>query len=157
MKYLPLLLALFSIRTFGQSVDTLDIQTQIIALEKAQCEAIVGRDSVRLYQMWAEDFAVNSPTNDVVHLADAKRAFRNGFIDYSFFEAQIENIMIFENMVITMGNETIKPIRNAPMAGETIHRRYTNIWMRRDGEWKIVARHANLTTDFKSLELTNGK
>jgi hypothetical protein len=85
MKYLPLLLALFSIRTFGQSVNTLDIQTQIIALEKAQCEAIVGRDSVRLYQMWAEDFAVNSPTNDVVHLADAKRAFRNGFIDYSFF------------------------------------------------------------------------
>ncbi|HSX84098.1 MAG TPA: hypothetical protein VLE50_01770 [Cellvibrio sp.] len=29
-------------------------------------------------------------------------------------------------------------------AETTIHRRYTNIWMKRDGQWLPTARHANV-------------
>jgi ketosteroid isomerase-like protein len=27
---------------------------------------------------------------------------------------------------------------------QTVKRRYTNIWMKKDGNWKLVARHANV-------------
>ena len=94
--------------------------------------------------MWAEDFTVNSPTNNIVKLAEAKWAVRTGLIDYASLETTLEEIMVFEEAVITMGREVIKPVRNAPMAGQTVNRRYTQIWMKRNGNWQLVARHANI-------------
>jgi len=43
-----------------------------------------------------------------------------------------------------MGLETIAPIGDAPMAGETVKRRYTNLCKLEDGEWRMKARHANI-------------
>lgn len=122
-------------------------ETEIRRLEKLQCDAIVQHDSVALYKLWAEDFTVNSPTNDVVKLDGAKFAIRNGFIDYSLFETKLEDILVLKDIVITMGSETIKPIGKAQMVGQTLQRRYTQVWMKRNGAWQLVARHANLVTD----------
>lgn len=145
MRYVPVILLLFFL--YGPLVahaQASNTETEIRRLEKVQCDAIVQHDSVALYKLWADDFTVNSPTNDVVKLEAAKYAIRNGFIDYSLFESVLEEIMIFKDMVITMGSETIKPVRNAPMAGQTVNRRYTQVWMKRKGAWKLVARHANI-------------
>ncbi|MEJ7560891.1 MAG: nuclear transport factor 2 family protein [Pedobacter sp.] len=145
MKYAPVILIVFFLYgTLVANAQASKTEIEIRRLEKAQCDAIVQHDSVALYKLWADDFTVNSPTNDVVKLEAAKYAIRNGFIDYSLFESNLEDIMIFKDMVITMGSETIKPIRNAPMAGQTVNRRYTQVWMKRKGEWKLIARHANI-------------
>lgn len=45
---------------------------------------------------------------------------------------------------IVMGKETVKPDGNAPGAGQTSLRRYTNVWMRSNGKWQLIARHANI-------------
>jgi hypothetical protein len=42
--------------------------------------------------------------------------------------------------VIVMGRETVVPKGNSPDSGKTIDRRYTNIWMKRKGKWRLVAR-----------------
>ena len=52
--------------------------------------------------------------------------------------------MVHGDTVIVMGHETVVPKGNSPDAGKTIHRRYTNIWMKRDGRWRLVARHASV-------------
>jgi hypothetical protein len=31
--------------------------------------------------------------------------------------------------------------------GQTVKRRYTNVWMNTDKNWQIVARHANIIAD----------
>jgi ketosteroid isomerase-like protein len=47
-------------------------------------------------------------------------------------------------MAIIMGAETLQPIGDAPRAGQTVQRRFTNIWRREAGSWRLVARHANV-------------
>jgi hypothetical protein len=43
-----------------------------------------------------------------------------------------------------MGEETVTPKGKAPFAGQTVRRRITNIWMKRDGQWKLTARQATI-------------
>lgn len=139
-----ILLPFFLYETLVVNAQESNIEKEIRQLEKAQCDAIVQHDSAVLYKLWADDFTVNTPVNVVVKLEAAKSGIRNGVIDYSLFETNLEEIMVFKDIVITMGSERIKPIRNAPMAGHTVSRRYTQVWMKRNGEWKLVARHANI-------------
>ena len=40
----------------------------------------------------------------------------------------IEFIRIDRNIAIVMGAETVQPIGDAPLAGKTVQRRFTNIW-----------------------------
>ena len=56
----------------------------------------------------------------------------------------IETIAFQGDTAIVMGKETVKPDGKAPGAGQTILRRYTNVWMKRDGKWLLIARHANI-------------
>ena len=69
---------------------------------------------------------------------------RNGTIDYSSFARDIETILFHDNVLIVMGSETITPVNKAPFAGQTVRRRYTHFWMRRNGAWRLTARHANV-------------
>jgi len=44
-----------------------------------------------------------------------------------------------------MGGETVRPIKDAPLSGKTVDRRYTNVWRRENGAWPLVARQATVT------------
>jgi hypothetical protein len=46
---------------------------------------------------------------------------------------------------LVMGGETVKRIENAPLAGKTVDRRYTNVWRREGGAWRLFARQATVT------------
>jgi ketosteroid isomerase-like protein len=114
-------------------------------LEKKESVAVVDRDLETLNQLWADDFMVNNPANQIINGKEAVFArIKSGFIHYLSFERNIESVMVLDNITIVMGLETLKPTGNAPMAGQTIERRYTNIWMRESGQWKVKARHANV-------------
>jgi hypothetical protein len=65
---------------------------------------------------------------------------RRGVIDYTSFAREIETVLIYEKTAIVMGRETVVANENP---GQTVHRRYTNIWINRDGKWLLTARHAN--------------
>lgn len=123
---------------------TPDVENEIRRLEKSQCEAIVARDTATLFGQWAQRFTVNSPTHDVVKLQAAKEAVRLGLINYSMYEHKTEEIMNLGTIVLTMGSEKIIPRAGAPMAGELVLRRYTQVWTKEEGTWKLVARHAHM-------------
>jgi len=57
---------------------------------------------------------------------------------------ECESVLIHGDTVIVMGREIVVPKGNSPDAGQTINRRYTNIWMKRSGKWRLVARHASV-------------
>jgi hypothetical protein len=44
-----------------------------------------------------------------------------------------------------MGRGELKPVGNAPNAGKTIRRRWTDIWKQTSaGEWQNIIRHATI-------------
>lgn len=121
------------------------LERVIRRLDHAEAEGLLHRDSTALRRIWAADFTVNNPRNSVTRGSDEVVALiRNGIIDYSSFVREIEAILFHDNTVIVMGSETITPVNKAPFAGQTVRRRFTHFWMRRNGEWRLTARHANV-------------
>ena len=129
----------------AQSSGPDSLETLIRRLDHAEAQGLLHRDSTALRHLWARDFTVNNPRNSITRGTDEVIALiRNGTIDYSSFVRDIETILFHGNTVIVMGSETITPVNKAPFAGQTVHRRFTHFWMRRDGEWRLTARHANV-------------
>jgi ketosteroid isomerase-like protein len=88
---------------------------------------------------------VNAPANRVAPNRHAVfDLIRQGRIHYSSFEATIEHIRVDSDLAIVMGAETVRPTGKAPLAGQTVNRRYTHVWRKGDDGWRLIARHANL-------------
>jgi hypothetical protein len=90
---------------------------------------------------WTEDFMVTNPFNEI----DKADRIRKGTDTYSSFQRICEAIQVHGKTVIIMGKEIVVPKGKSPDAGKTINRRYTNIWMKRKGRWRLVARQASVT------------
>lgn len=120
------------------------------ALDDQERLAMLNRDLPAMERLLSEDLTVNAPNNRVVV---GKRAVLDtfvhaGIINFSVFERRIEHIRADGPFVFIMGLETVKPVHDAPgaglVAGQTIERRFTNIWRNEEGTWRLFARHANV-------------
>jgi len=121
------------------------LEQEIRKLDMAEADAVLRSDLPVLEKLWAEDFTVSNPGNEISKgRKEVIRLVRAGIIKYSSFVREAESVLLQGNTVIVMGLETVKPIGNAPGAGQTLRRRYTNIWMKRNGRWLLTARHANV-------------
>lgn len=118
------------------------IETEIRELEGKHIQAILQKDSATLQKIWTPGFMVNTPRNIVVTGGQIERVM-TGALAYSSYHFEMEQILIKENIVITMGNETVVPVMGNPKGGQTIKRRYTHIWEKANGSWVLIARHAN--------------
>ena len=111
-------------------------------------EAILRKDFQALDKLCAKDFTVNNPRGDISRGNEAvKQLIRSGVINYASFVREIEAVLIYGKTVIVMGRETLVPNENSPQAGQTVRRRYTNIWMKRNGKWLLTARHASIISE----------
>ena len=118
-----------------------DLEKLIRDLEKEDAAAVLTHDTTTLEKLWSDDFTVNTPAN----IIGTRKRGDQIRLYYSALDRNIEKVIIFNDFtVITMGNEVVTPKGEMPMAGQTLHRRYTNIWLKRDGKWQLASRHANL-------------
>ena len=118
----------------------MDVLQEITELEAEQRRAFVARDLERLSALWSDGLLVNSPMNRVNDKRQVLDLLRAGIIAHVSFDALVDRIERREDLVVVMGGERIV---NAP--GEpALHRRFTNIWRREDGSWRMILRHANI-------------
>ena len=122
-----------------------ELEPTIRRLELAESDAVLRRDVAALEKLWAEDFTVNNPQHQISRgRKEVLDRVRSGLLRYSSFVREIESVGFYGETVIVMGLEIVTPTGNIPSAGQTIRRRYTNIWMKRKGHWLLTARHANV-------------
>lgn len=122
---------------------TQTLEQTIRDLEKAETVAFLKEDFDTLDTIWHLDMLVNTPLNRILNVAEIQGAMRAGYIRYSSLERIIEQVMIREGVVVTLGHEVMTPIDNAPMAGQQITRRCTNIWVPEGDTWRMFSRHAS--------------
>ena len=119
-------------------------EATVRALDNQERLAALNQDYAALERLWSEHFIANAPVNQVLPDRAAVLAyFRRGMTTRSSFERSIEHVRVEGDMVIIMGAETTKPTGNAPRSGQTVHRRFTNIWKKEGDTWRLWARHAN--------------
>ena len=124
-----------------------DIEITINDLEQLGVKGILNGDTMILKQIWTPEFMVNTLRNNIAENRNAVlRLQKAGLINYSSFERVIEKMKIQENIVITMGSETYVSRNDIPeaKAGQPIRRRFTNVWMKSNGKWLQIARHASV-------------
>ena len=118
------------------------LEQEIRKLEQAQVDALLRGELTAMKSNWAKDYVVNNPFNVAVDASAGPIAA--GTLTYSSFIREVERVLIHGNTVIVMGRETVVPKGTSTDAGKTINRRFTNIWMKRDGKWLLTARHASV-------------
>lgn len=140
----PLLGAGFWTRAQAQERISPDEAT-VRALDDQERAAVLHQDRAALERLWSDQLTVNAPSNRV---SIGKHAVldlvQRGVIHYSSFERRNEFVRVEGDLGIVMGAETVRPIGSAPLAGQTVQRRFTNIWKRESGVWRLIARHANV-------------
>ena len=119
-------------------------EAMIRALDNEERIAALNQDLRALERLWSEHFIVNAPSNQILPNRTAVLDwFRKGMTTRSSYERVIEQIRVDGDIAIVMGEEILTPTANAPHAGQTVRRRFTNIWKKEGEAWRLWARHAN--------------
>jgi hypothetical protein len=97
--------------------------------------------------VFAPDLVVNSPINVVVTRDNVLARMRGGQIAYeSNMMRTFEFVGVRGELVLVMGEEVVRPVGDAPHAGKTVHRRFTDLWKTYDSVWRLAFRQATITS-----------
>jgi ketosteroid isomerase-like protein len=125
-------------RAAGES----QLDLEIKQLEEAEAEAVMRGNVEALDRLYADGFTINAADNRIHSRKEALGAIRTGEIDYIEYKREVEHIADYGDTVVVMGRETVAR-GDGPSAGKKVTRRYTHVWVKQDGNWKLAARHAN--------------
>jgi uncharacterized protein (DUF2384 family) len=131
------------------SIHSLNAQTEaekdIRKLDSLDAITFMKNDIVALEKLWDVNFVVTNPFNMVVKLPQIKALMQNQKITQVPFVRVIENIGFNKNIAIVMGTETPDEKMAATGVPKSVlaKRRFTNIWMKKEEGWKLVARQAS--------------
>lgn len=119
-------------------------EAEIRKIDSAQKEAYLKKDTSNFLKYFSPDVVVHGPSNKIETLEELLVRIRKGGSDREYYDRVVEKITFFNNIAVVMGNETTKPTGIAANAGKTVKRRFTNIWMKKENGWRLVARQSTI-------------
>ncbi len=144
-KWIPFLFFSLIANISGQTTNEMSkTERTIRGLEQALVDAVLARDVRILETLFSDELIVSSPINTISKKPTVLQLVREKKISYSAFKVQIEEVIILGDAVIVTGKESVKPVDNAPLAGMSVERRYSQVWRQKAGKWQLVFRHANV-------------
>jgi hypothetical protein len=121
------------------------IEKEIRKLEQDQVNYLLQDNVDAMQKHWDPKCMVNNPFNKIVKISEGP--IRQGSLTYSSFVRNVEQVLIHGTTVVVMGTETVVPKGISPDAGQTIRRRFTNVWMKKANRWLMIGRHANMVCE----------
>jgi ketosteroid isomerase-like protein len=106
-------------------------------------KAMMAHDAAGVRTVWAEDFVVNSPNNEVLKREEVIAVMEQDFLDYRDFQKHITFVGEKPEVTIIMGYDTMTPIKG-PGAGKRVTRPFTDVWAKRSAGWQLIARQATI-------------
>jgi ketosteroid isomerase-like protein len=117
-----------------------DWQAEIAALEEQANDAFLKRDLQRLDELFSDELLVNSPINVVNDKKKILELLGKGVIGHVSTTIHPEVMRKDGELAIVMGSDRVQ---NSP-ADAVIRRRFTNVWRREGGRWRLYLRHATV-------------
>jgi ketosteroid isomerase-like protein len=115
------------------------VQGTISDLERAWVAAIVNKDGAALGRLLADDFAGTSPS---AHLYTKKMAIEDlsaGTYVVDAMELDEISVNVYGDTAVAFASQDEKSRYGG--ADTSGHYHYTNVWVRKDGQWQAVASH----------------
>jgi len=117
--------------------------TAVLAARRAGGAAALTHDADAWAAGLAADLVVNTPGNAIARREGVIRFFQAGMISYDSADSIIEFAEARGNLVVLMGEEVVTPKDATRHAGQTVHRRFTDVWRKDDdGVWRLTIRQA---------------
>jgi ketosteroid isomerase-like protein len=119
-------------------------EQEVRALSAQEVQAFLGRDREKLAALWADDFVVTNPLNQLADKRQVLGMIDSGMLVLTSFTRQVEFARVYGDTVILAGSEDCVWGGKMPLAGKPSHLRFTAMWLKRSGRWQEVVRHANI-------------
>ena len=142
-RWSRLLVSLTCLAVAGCATSVANIERDVRSIEQLECQAVLARDGAAIGRIWSEGFAVTNPMGVLIPRAAALARLTEGDVHYRSFTRDAELIRVLGDVVVTAGSETVVPLQG-PQAGEAVPRRYTHVWKREAGTWRLSVRHASV-------------
>jgi Domain of unknown function (DUF4440) len=118
---------------------------EVLALRRAGIAAMTTTGVTAESERYSSTFVANTPGNAVVTGEQMLANFARGAVSYASVEQHLDYAGSHgPDIVVLMGEEVVVPRSGAPNAGKRIHRRFTDVFRRENGEWRHDLRHANV-------------
>jgi len=120
---------------------------QVLELRRKSIEAMTTTGPTPESERYSSTFVANTPGNAVVNGAQMRAAFARGGVSYVSVEQKLDYAGSHgPDIVVLMGEEVVVPGPGAQNAGKKVHRRFTDIFRKENGEWRHDVRHANVVS-----------
>ena len=116
----------------------------VLAAVDALDRAVVVDDHAAFDANMADDLIVNNPQNRMSPRTATAESYRIGRISYARYDRMIEHASVRSGAVLLMGEERVSPKPPNPLAGKAVVRRFTDLWKRENGRWRLSARQATI-------------
>jgi hypothetical protein len=117
----------------------------VLAQRRAGIEAMMAGTMSAETERYSSTFVANTPGGGVVPGAVMLNLFSTGGLKYEHVEQHIDYAGSHgADMVVLMGEEIVVPGAGMANAGQRVHRRFTDVFRRENGEWRHDLRHANV-------------
>ncbi len=136
-------LALLASPAFAQALPGVRVPAEIGAAYGRLGKAMMSHDADGVKAVWAEDFVVNSPNNEVLTRDQVIAVMENDFLDYKDFHKHVTFVGEKPEITVIMGYDTMVPMKG-PGAGKQVTRPFTDVWAKRGGTWLLIARQATI-------------
>ncbi|MDX3900569.1 MAG: nuclear transport factor 2 family protein [Sphingobium sp.] len=136
-------LALIASPAVGQPTPGVHVPPEIGAAYGRLGKAMLAHDAEAVKAVWDEDFVVNAPSNEILQRDQVIAVMKNDFLDYRDFRKHISFVGEKPEVTVIMGYDTMVPVKG-PGAGKQVTRPFTDIWAKRGGAWKLIARQATI-------------
>ena len=119
-------------------------EQEVRRLNAEEVQAFLQRDPNAMTRIWSDDMVVTNPLNKFVTKQQVLDMAKSGFLVITAYERRIEYVRVYGDTVIVAGGETVTWGGKMPNAGKSENLRFTAVWMKQQGRWQEVARHANI-------------
>jgi uncharacterized protein (TIGR02246 family) len=117
---------------------------EVRRLNAEEVAAFVHNDPKSMANLWSNDLVVTNPFNKFVTKQQILGMVESGSLSIPSYDRQIEYVRSYGDTVIVAGSEIVVWGGKMPNSGKTEHLRFTGVWMKQQGRWQEVARHANI-------------
>ena len=138
---------MFVYSLYGQTsqsvIDTTKAKEEIKRLYAFEEQLTLTQDTAGIKLYYPDDFVVTNPFNQFIDKEKVIERVNANIIKYSTYKHTFDAFRFYGDMVIVIGSEKVVPTADAVRndAGKTIHRRFTEVWVMRNGQWQKVVRY----------------